>query len=349
MTRIKGIAALSAMLLLLDLSSTPWSAPILAQSITDRTDQTKTIAPPVTSDRFVISGHTKLHYVDSGSGRAVVMIHGNAGDLRDFDFGTRNLLARNYRVMAFDLPGHGLTKMPGDATGTIQEQAVTLHEALTVLGVRNPILVGHSWGGSIALAYAVLYPHDLAALVLLAPAAYSDHRHDAPSGFLLRIPLLSDVCLALFKPLFGRQLLKNGLKEAFAPDPVPAEYLKAVASVWLDLKHLKAFIKHDAMLDSGLKALSPHYRKIGVRVIIVTGDSDLSVSPQRNAFELHRAIPNSDLVVIPRAGHQIPQMHPETVRQAVDMAAVDSSISMTSGSGHLLIFLRDSNSDVTRQ
>jgi len=83
---------------------------------------------------------------------------------------------------------------------------------------------------------------------------------------------------------------------------------------------------NDAMLDSSLKELSPLYKKIRVRVIIVTGDSDMSVSPQKNAFELHRNIPNSDLVVIPRAGHQIPQMHPETVRQAVDIAAVDSSI-----------------------
>ncbi len=274
--------------------------------------------------QFVIAGNITLHYVDSGNGRLVVMIHGNAGDLKDFDFGALALLAPKYRVLAFDLPGHGLSKMPGDAKGTIQEQAVTLHQALAALRVSNPILVGHSWGGAIALAYSLLYPHETSALVLLAPAAFADHHHDAPLGFLLRVPLLSDVCLAVFKPILGRKLLKSGLKEAFSPDPVPEEYLKAVAAVWLDRKHLKAFIKHDAMMNSSLLELSPRYPRIQVRVIIVTGDSDLTASARQNAFDLHHAIASSELVVIPNAGHQIPAMHPEAVRQAVDMAAFDS-------------------------
>jgi pimeloyl-ACP methyl ester carboxylesterase len=274
---------------------------------------------------FVTAGHTRLHYVDRGSGRPVVMIHGNAGDSQDFEFGPLALLARNYHVIAFDLPGHGLSKMPGQAKGTIQEQAVTLHQGLTALGVKDPILVGHSWGGAIALAYALLFPQEISALVLLAPTAYSDHRHDTPVGFLLRMPLLSDVCLAMFKPIFGRRLLKKGLKEAFSPDPVPDEYFKAVANVWLDRKHLKAFIKNDAMIDSSLQQLSPRYQEIHVPVIIVAGDADLAVSPQRHAFDLHQAIANSELVVIPRAGHQIPQMHPEAILRAVAMAASRST------------------------
>lgn len=273
-----------------------------------------------------MAGHTKLHYVDSGNGRPVVMIHGNAGDLHDFEFGTLDLVARNYHVIAFDLPGHGLSKMPRQAKGTIQEQAVVLHQALTALGVKDPILVGHSWGGAIALAYALLYPHDISALVLLAPAAYSDHRHDAPLGLLLRLPVLSDVCIITLKPFLGRKLLKKSLKEAFSPDPVPAEYFKSAAAVWLDRKRLKAFIKEDVMVDSSLEELSPRYQKIQAPVVIVTGDSDLSVSPEQNAFSLHKVIANSELVVIPHAGHQIPETHPEAVGRAVDMAASDAPV-----------------------
>ena len=48
--------------------------------------------------------------------------------------------------------------------------------SLTALGIEDPILVGHSWGGAIALAYALLYPDDVSALVLLAPAAYRNRR-----------------------------------------------------------------------------------------------------------------------------------------------------------------------------
>ena len=324
MGRSGGIAACCLVLLLFVLSGRQWTSGALAQSIIPHLDQNKITAAPGTVERFVIAGNSTLHYIESGNGRPVVMIHGNAGDLKDFDFGVLALVVRDYRVLAFDLPGHGLSKMPGDAKGTIQEQAVTLHQALTALRVSNPILVGHSWGGAIALAYALLYPHETSALVLLAPAAYADDRHDAPLGFLLRVPLLSDVCLAVFKPIFGRKLLKSGLKEAFWPDPVPPEYLNTVAAVWLDRKHLKAFIKHDAMVNSSLRGLSPQYSRIHVRVIIVTGDSDLAVSASQNALALHHAIAGSELVVIPRAGHQIPLMHPEAVRQAVDIAVFDS-------------------------
>jgi pimeloyl-ACP methyl ester carboxylesterase len=237
-----------------------------------------------------------------------------------------DLLARNYHALAFDLPGHGLSKMPRHSTGTIQEQAVILHQALTALGVKDPILVGHSWGGAIALAYALLYPHDISALVLLAPAAYSDHRDEVPADFLLRLPLISDLCITMLKPILGRRLLKKSLKNAFSPDPVPDNYLKFAATVWLERKHLKAFIKNDEMVDSSLRELSPRYQTIHAPVIIVTGDSDLLVSPQQNAFNLHKAIANSELVVIPHAGHQIPETHPEAVLRAVDMAAFDSPV-----------------------
>jgi pimeloyl-ACP methyl ester carboxylesterase len=254
------------------------------------------------------------------------MIHGNAGDLHDFEFGTLDLLAHNYQAIAFDLPGHGLSKMPHQAKGTIQEQATILHEALTALEIKKPILVGHSWGAAIVLAYALSYPQDISALVLLAPAAYSDHHHDAPLVFLLRVPMLSDVCITMLKPIFGRRLLKRGLKEAFSPDPLPDDYWKSASAGWLGRNQLKAFIKNDLMVDSSLQKLSPQYQQIHTPVIIVTGDSDLAVSPPQNAFTLHNAIANSELIVIPHAGHQIPETHPEAVQRAVDMAANDSRL-----------------------
>ena len=80
------------------------------------------------------------------------------------------------------------------------------------------------------------------------------------------------------------------------------------------------------MIDLSLKELSPQYQKIRAPVIIVTGDSDLTVSPEQNALNLHKVIANSQLVVIPHAGHQIPETHPEAVLRAVDMAAFDSPI-----------------------
>jgi pimeloyl-ACP methyl ester carboxylesterase len=278
------------------------------------------------AERYVLAGETRLHYIDHGQGQPVVLIHGNAGDLRDFNFGTLDLLAGHYRALAFDLPGHGHSKVSRKNGGTLQEQAKALHQALRLIGVENPILVGHSWGGAVALAYVLLYPEDVAALVLLAPAAYSDHSHDAPrAAFLLRAPVLGELCLGLIKPFWGKKLLRDALKKAFSPDHVPHDYFKS-ATAWLGREQIKTFIKNDATLNAGLQDLSSQYQKIRAPVIIVTGDSDLMVSPQQNAFQLYRTIGHAQLVVIPRTGHQIPQTRPQAVLQAVDLAAAGSAI-----------------------
>src|SRR5260370_518008 len=54
----------------------------------------------------------RVHYLESGTGRTVVLIHGNAGDAEDFEFGAIEILSRNYRVIAIDRPGHGGSDRP---------------------------------------------------------------------------------------------------------------------------------------------------------------------------------------------------------------------------------------------
>jgi pimeloyl-ACP methyl ester carboxylesterase len=322
--RDRNIVACWFILLLLNLAGSQLVPRTLAQSMLSQVDLAKPDSRASTAEAFVTVGTTELHYIDRGVGRPVVMIHGNAGDLHDFEFGTFNLVARYYHAIAFDLPGHGLSREPHKAKGTIHEQVTILHQAIAAMGIKDPILVGHSWGGSIALAYALCYPREISALVLLAPAAYFDNRQDMPGGFLLRLGSLSHVCLALLKPIFGRRLLRNGLKDAFYPDPVPDDYMKHSAAVWLDGKHLRAFMRHDVMLGPGLQEMSSEYSKIRVPVIIVTGNSDWTISAEQNALNLHHAISKSRLVVIPHAGHQIPEMHPEVVLRAVNMATLDA-------------------------
>ena len=100
--------------------------------------------------------------------------------------------------------------------------------------------------------------------------------------------MLGDVCVIMLKPILGRWLLKQGLKEAFSPDPVPDAYFKSAAAGWLGRNQLKAFIKNDLMADSSLQKLSPHYQQIHTTVIIVTGDSDQQ-SRLRKCFSPHNA------------------------------------------------------------
>src|SRR4030081_394426 len=105
-----------------------------------------------TEEYFINVERLRVHYIESGVGRTVVMIHGNAGGVEDFEFGVVELLSREYRVVAIDRPGHGKSDRPAGRAATVEYQAQLLHQTLLRLGITKPILVGHSWGSALALA-----------------------------------------------------------------------------------------------------------------------------------------------------------------------------------------------------
>ena len=170
--------------------------------------------------QVVIVENHRVTYIESGTGRAVVLLHGNAGGIEDFEYGAVEDLAREYRVIAIDRPGHGDSDRPDDA-GSVEYQAEFLHQTLSALGIERPILVGHSWGGSLALAYALKYSGEVSGMVLLAPAAYPDKG----ANFLLRmaakVPVVGEIGVLLGQSVMGRQMLQLSCKARFTRSPCP--------------------------------------------------------------------------------------------------------------------------------
>src|SRR6185312_8428886 len=124
-------------------------------------------------------GDVKLHYLDKGAGPALVLLHGNGSMIEDFETsGLLEQVAQRYRVLAFDRPGFGHTNRPGDRKWTAEEQARLLSRALRELGVRKPIVLGHSWGTLIALAMAFEDPPSVAGLVLVSGYYFPQARLD---------------------------------------------------------------------------------------------------------------------------------------------------------------------------
>ena len=264
----------------------------------------------------VVVNNLNVHYVESGTGQPVVLIHGNAGGVEDFEFGAIDLLAREYHVIAIDRPGHGGSDRPEHMDASVDYQADLLHATLAALSIRRPALVGHSWGGSLALAYALKYPTEVSAMVLLAPAAYPD------SGNIFvrlaaKVPIFGDLGFWLGKSIFSRGLLKRDLARAFYPQPVPERYFKVVYASWLGRKQLKAFFEDESDLNDSLKEMKDHYSSIKIRTVIVTGDQDKIVSAKDNAYRLQKAIRGSQITKLKNTGHEIPQTHPESILAAL--------------------------------
>jgi len=274
--------------------------------------------------KFVTVGDARLHFVIKGAGRPVVLIHGNPGSCQDWSrlYGP---LASRYCGFAFDRPGHGHSDRSNHRPITVDVQAQMLHTALKELNVEQPILVGHSWGGALALAYALEFQDDVAGLVLLAPAAYES---DDGVSFLTKLPawpVVGDVVNWLFTPLLGAWIVREDLQKAFAPDPVPKHYLRHVLSEWTRPKKVKWYSVDDALLGSSLPKFTPRYSDIRVPVVIVTGDSDLIVPAKENAHRLYEALPHAELVVLEKTGHQIPFTRPSAVVDAIDRVAAKTA------------------------
>jgi pimeloyl-ACP methyl ester carboxylesterase len=264
----------------------------------------------------VVDGMT-LNYVSAGSGRPVVLIHGNPGSYEDYTLAVVERLSQSYYVVALDRPGHGYSERQNSVQSTVENQALIIRDALQKLALEKPVLVGHSWGGSLALAAAVAYGKDLAGIVLLAPAAYPSVSIEWWS-LLPHIPLIGNIVVNRLTPLLGRGMVRKSLKQAYAPQDVQQDYAERSLELWMKPDHIRSCAYDERSLGASLKVLSEHYRHIEIPVVIVTGSADRLLNPEEHAYPLHKAIRNSKLVVLPETGHQLPQTRPDAVVSAID-------------------------------
>jgi pimeloyl-ACP methyl ester carboxylesterase len=115
---------------------------------------------------------SKISYTDSGEGKAIVFLHGFLENKKMWqDYVT--FLEGKYRVITIDLLGHGKSECLG-YVHSMEENANVVHEVLEHLHIQKAIIVGHSMGGYVGLAFAELYPNEIQKLVLLNSTSKED-------------------------------------------------------------------------------------------------------------------------------------------------------------------------------
>lgn len=120
----------------------------------------------------IIFKNTQISYSDTGKGTAIVLLHGFLENKTMWNFYVSELSKKN-RIITIDLLGHGETESLSYIQ-TMEENADVVHEVLSKLRIRKAILVGHSMGGYVALAFAELYPEKMKGLVLLNSTSKED-------------------------------------------------------------------------------------------------------------------------------------------------------------------------------
>jgi pimeloyl-ACP methyl ester carboxylesterase len=271
---------------------------------------------PYQRQAVVVDGKT-LSYVSAGSGRPVILIHGNPGSYQDYTLAVVERLSQSYHVIAFDRPGHGYSERHDSVQTTVEVQARIIRDALQKLTIEKPVLVGHSWGGSLVLAAAVAYGSDLSGIVLLAPAAFPSVRVEWWSR-VPHVPLIGQFVVNKLTPFLGRAIVRKSLKQAYDPQDVQHEYAEHAAEMWMRPDHVRACAYDERTLRSSLRVLSERYSDIEMPVVIVTGSADRLLDPNEHAYPLQRTIRNSKLIVLPETGHQLPQTQPDAVISAIN-------------------------------
>jgi pimeloyl-ACP methyl ester carboxylesterase len=191
---------------------------------------------PPTGNFLNING-VRLHYMERGAGDALVLVHGNGSMVEDFaSSGLIDLAAKSYRVITFDRPGFGHSERPRDIVWTPEAQAQLIYKALERLGVTQSIVLGHSWGASVAIAFALQYPDAVRKLVLASGYYYPTLRSDVAVMSAPAVPLFGDVLSFSVSPIASRMMWRGLTKKIFDPASVPKK-LKASQKKWLFARH----------------------------------------------------------------------------------------------------------------
>jgi pimeloyl-ACP methyl ester carboxylesterase len=304
------LAASALLLLVLLAVLTHWRANAReAQAVAD--------FPP--EGQFISVEGKRVHFVMRGTGPDLVLIHGASGSLRDFSFALIDRLAQSYRVIAFDRPGLGHSDPLPDAS--LAAQARILKAAAAELGAANPIVLGQSYGGSVALAWA-LSGGPKALVLVSAPSlpwpGTLDPWYRATAslpGQMILVPLA-----AAFVP---QSYVAGAVDAVFAPDPVPPGY-----AAWLgtELTLRRDSLATNAAQVNALRpeivTMEPRYPSLTLPIELVHGTDDTIVPLAIHSGPLSERLSNAHLTAIPGAGHMPHHAHADVVIAAIARAAL---------------------------
>lgn len=270
----------------------------------------------VAREGFVQSGGARLYVRDVGHGAPIVVVHGGPDFDNEYLLPEMDLLAESFHLVYYDQRGRGRSFRgePLDDV-TMVTEVEDLDRVRESFGFESIALLGHSWGGLLAMEYALRHPDRVSHLILMnsAPASRAD-------------------AIALRKELVRRKSpAQNARMIELRSDPsfltgdveTEAEYYRIHFSTTLrNPDHLEAVVRRLrlASTDAGIVAaraieeklyeetwsrdqydLIPALRQLDVPTLILDGDDDFV--PMAAVTRIAEAIPGSRLVVLPDCGH----------------------------------------------
>jgi len=234
-------------------------------------------------EKILING-LKINYKIAGQGPAILILHGWGGS-SDSWIQVQEILAREgFKVICPDFPGFGKSKTPFEPWG-VKEYGNFVLNLTKILELQNFFLLGHSFGGRVAIKFSVLYPEKIKSLILCDSA-----------GIKQKWGLGE-------KLIFQISKLGNAI---FTPTPLKRFKDKAKNLFYIFLRH-RDYAKADGTMRETIKKvltedLLKDLPQIKIRTLIIWGESDKLV-PVKYAHIFKEKIENSELKILPKIGH----------------------------------------------
>lgn len=275
---------------------------------------------PPTDGKHIILRGKDIHYIEQpGQGVPVVLLHGQPGTSKDFERLIPEL--PGLHVISLDRPGYGWSRggwMP------YQDEIELVHELLTQLQLTPAILVGQSFGGSLAIGVARRYPQDVAKMILVAPAAggaRSATQDLLQARFILlsHWPVVRTVIDFTVGSLIKRVAATAAARDAFTPEPVDPIYEKRLLSVSMTPGNLDALAREELEFDDISRWLDENVPQIRVLSVIIgaLGDHLVAIDDVRRLADTLRG---SELITVD-GNHMIAYTHPTVVADQIRQAA----------------------------
>ena len=282
--------------------------------------------PP--TGRFIDVEGCRIHYREEGPKNApargtIVILHGASSNLAESMLGLGTPLSEKCRVIAVDRPGHGWSgRKPGLSEAEPARQAALIAGALRQLGVRNAVVVGHSWSGTIVPLFALDHRDVTGAIVVLSgitspwPGGYIGwYRRmvDSWAGWLMFRTLAVPILLVL-RPWMKRK--------TFRPQqPPPGIVTEGFIPLAFRPRAYEVNMQDFAVMYRAVKRQCARYKDIRVPTLVIAGDADEIVWTDLHSRAFARAVPGADLLLMPGIGHMPQYANQKTVLAAIEALA----------------------------
>lgn len=298
---------------------------IVANILAARHDARALAAHPAPGQIIDVDGQ-KVHAVVEGTGPDLVLIHGSSGSTRDFTFGMLDALKDRYRVIIFDRPGLGYSDpLPGG--GSIVEQAQVLQQAAAALGADAPLVLGQSYGGAVALAWAVHLPDTLSGLIPLASPSQRWEGGLDPLYKLNSSAIAPYTSIPLITAFVPEGYVRGQVQGVFDPQDMPEGFDDHInIDLLLRQGPQRANALQRATLKEEISALQTRYGEITVPTELIHGTADTIVPLSIHAEPLAEQIPDAVLTRLDGIGHMPQHVALEATVAGIDRVAARAGL-----------------------